>query len=266
MHSLNANLTGLFAVVLSIVAFALSHRILQSRPVSVRLKVLAVSGILALPSVLFAAYYLHFLPEKEWFYELRSWHGTEFLVVFLGIASGALASLLPRPVLILPLFGFMAMAVLPYLKPLVGPLADEAFREKWEGNACLQSTLSTCGPASVSTIMHRLGVPVSEREIARAAYTYTGGTEAWYLARYIRSKGLKARFLFKKAFAPSEGLPAVVGVLVGNCGHFIAVLEVKNDQVVFVDPMFGPEQLALSEFQDRFTFTGFHLIIEKAEL
>lgn len=260
---MNANHTGLFAVALGLIVFAVTHRKLQSRPVSFRLKALLLYGVLALPSILFATYYLHVLPEREWFYELRSWHGTEFLVVFLGASGGALASLLPRVVLILPLFGFLAMAIVPYLKPLVGPLTDDAFREKWEGDACLQSTLSSCGPASVSTIMRRLGIAVSEREVARAAFTYTGGTEAWYLARYVRSKGLSARFVFKKAFAPSEGLPAMVGVLVGNCGHFMAVLEVSNDQVTFVDPMFGPEKISLSDFKERFTFTGFHLVIGK---
>lgn len=263
---MNVNLTGLFAVVLSLAVFAMTHRMLQSRPVSFRLRTLLVFGVLALPSVLFATYYLHLLPEREWFYELRSWYGTEFLVVFLGAAAGAVASLLPRGVLILPLFGFMTMALVPYLKPLIGPLSDDEFREKWEGDACLQSTLSTCGPASVSTILHQLGVRVSEREVARAAFTYTGGTEAWYLARYVRSKGLHARFAFRKTFAPSAGLPAVVGVMVGNCGHFIAVQEVKDDQVVFVDPMFGPDRLSLTAFKDRFIFTGFHLIITKEKL
>ncbi|CAN5909446.1 hypothetical protein BH11VER1_BH11VER1_09550 [soil metagenome] len=263
MHLLNANYTGLFAVVLGLIVFAVTHRKLLVRPVFFRLKALLIFGILALPSVLFATYYLHLLPEREWFYELRSWRGTEFLVVFLGAAAGALASLLPRAVLIVPLFGFMAAAMVPYLKPLMGPLADDDFREKWEGDACLQSTLSTCGPASVSTIMRRLGLPVSEREVARAAFTYTGGTEAWYLARYVRSNGLHARFAFHKSFAPSEELPAVVGVVVGNCGHFIAVLEVNNGQVSFVDPMFGPEKLSLSDFKERFTFTGFRLVIHK---
>lgn len=258
---MNANFTGLFAVVLGLIVFTMTHRKCQSRSVTFRFKALALFGVLALPSVLYATYYLHLLPEREWFYELRSWWGSEFLVIFLGAAAGAVASLLPRAMLVLPLFGFLTMAMVPYLKPLIGPLADEEFREKCEGDACMQSTLSTCGPASVSTILHHLGVLVSEREVARAAYTYTGGTEAWYLARYVRSQGLHARFAFKKTFAPSEGLPAVVGVMVGDCGHFIAVLEVKDDKVTFVDPMFGPDRLSLSEFKDRFTFTGFHLVI-----
>lgn len=260
---MNANYTGLIAVVLGLIVFTVTHRLLLPRTVAIRFGALVLFGVLALPSVLFAIYYLHVLPEREWFYELRSWRGTEFLVVFLGGAAGALASLLPRGVLILPLFGFVAAAMVPYLKPLIGPLADDDFREKWEGDACLQSTLSTCGPASVSTIMRRLGVAVPEREVARAAFTYTGGTEAWYLARYVRSRGLQARFAFQKSFAPTVGLPAVVGVIVGNCGHFIAVLEVKHDQVTFVDPMFGPENVSLSEFKERFTFTGFHLVISK---
>ena len=200
-----------------------------------------VSGIfvlLAIPSILFAVYYLHILPERAWFYTLRSWSGSELLIVFLGGATGAFATLLPRSLLLLPLCTLVAIAIVPYIKPLVGPLADSEFAERWDGDTCLQSTSSTCGPASVSTILRRLGAETTERETARAAYTYAGGTEAWYLARYVRSKGFVPRFDFRKTFHQA-GLPAVVGVRFGNVGHFIAVLDVNGDQITFADPLRG---------------------------
>jgi len=230
----------------------------------VRFAFFGVFTLLAIPSLLFVVYYLHLLSERAWFYTLRSWHGTEFLVVFLGCAGGAAASLFHRLLVGFPLFALLVIAVAPYIKPALAPLPDCLFHEHWQGDICIQSTLATCGPASVSTILRRLGAEsASEREAARASYSYAGGTEAWYLARYVRSKGFVPRFDFRRTFSPAVGLPAVVGVRVGGVGHFIAVLDMSNDQVTFADPLCGEEHLSLSEFYRRYSFTGFHMVIAK---
>ena len=257
------NILAAIAIVLSIWGFALTCNRLRPRPKKVRLAFFVAFTLLAVPSLLFAIYYLHVLPERAWFYDVRSWRGAEFLVVFLGCAGGAAASLLPRLLLGLPLFAFMALAVVPYIKPVIGPLPDCLFHEHWAGDACIQSTFSTCGPASVSTILRHFGATVSERATARAAYTYTGGTEAWYLARYVRDRGFIPKFDFRNTFSPTVGLPAVVGVRIGGVGHFIAVLDMNGDNIIFADPLCGEEHLSLSEFQRRYEFTGFHMAIAK---
>lgn len=99
--------------------------------------------------------------------------------------------------------------------------------------------------------------------MAQAAHSYNGGTEAWYLARYIRTKGLHPQFDFRDSFSPSVGFPALVGVKFGGAGHFIAVLDLQDDQVTLADPLRGEEHLSLSEFQQRYVFTGFHMLITK---
>jgi hypothetical protein len=212
---------------------------------------------------LFAVYYLHVLPEYEWFYTLRSWPGSEFLVVFLGCAGGIAASLIPRMLLSLPLFAVLVLAVVPHVKPLLVPLSDDELHDKWQGNACLQSTASTCGPASVATILRQFGVNTTERATARAAFSYEGGTEAWYLARYVRGYGLSPRFVFRTTFSPEAGQPALVGVRIGRAGHFIAVLEVRDGKVTVADPLSGETQLTLTEFRQLYDFTGFHMVIQR---
>jgi hypothetical protein len=249
---------------LSVVAFSATQSRLRPRPVSVRILWLVGFSLLSIPSLWFAIYYLHVLREYEWFYTLRSWRGSEFLVVFLGCAAGAAAALLPRVLLTLPLSALLALAMVPYIKPLIGPLPDDLFREQGQGHVCLQSTPSTCGPASVTTIIRHLGLPASERTTARAAFSYAGGTEAWYLARYVRARGLSPHFDFRRTFSPAAGLPALVGVRVDSLGHFIAVLELRDDQITFVDPLHGEERLSLTEFQRRYKFTGFHMVIKRA--
>lgn len=261
---LPVNLVGVISVIVSVVAFAISYRRLLARPFPVRLVSLGVFAFFSAPALLFALYYLHVLPERAWFYTLRSWPGTEMLVVFVGCAGGAAASMLPRLLLGVPFSVVLTLGVAPYIKPIIGPVPDSAFQERWKGEACLQSTLSTCGPASVSTILRRLGVSSTEQEIARAAFSYVGGTEAWYLARYVRHKGLVARFDFRPTFSPDAGQPALVGVRMGSAGHFIAVLEVRDGEVTFVDPLEGKQRLSLPEFQSRYKFTGFHMVVKSA--
>jgi hypothetical protein len=257
------NPIGVIAVVTSLLAFALTRGYLRPRAAGVRVALFGAFALLSIPSVLSAVYYLHVLPEWAWFYTLRSWSGTEFLAIFLGCATGAAATLLPRLLLGVPLFVLMACAVAPYIKPLLRPLPYDQLQDSVVGDVCLQSTGSTCGPASVCTILKQLGGNPSERAAARAAYSYVGGTEAWYLARYVRSMGFVPRFDFRETFSPSVGLPAVVGVRLGGVGHFIAVLAVTGDEVAFADPLRGEEHLSLSQFQRRYEFTGFHMVITK---
>lgn len=259
------NLVGIIAVALSLVAFGLTYRWLQTRSLKMRLAAASVFVVLAAPSFLFTFYYAHLLPERVWFYTLRSWPWSDFLVLFLGCAGGALASLLRPSLFNLPWLATVAFGIIPHLKPLVGPLPDAAFQELWKGDACLQSTPSTCGAASVTTILRHLGVESSERATARAAYSYSGGTEAWYLARYVRSRGLVPHFDFRRSFTPAVGFPALVGVRLVGFGHFIAVLDVRDDQVTFADPLHGAECIPLSQFLSRYQFTGFHMVVSKGQ-
>lgn len=225
---MHADFVGLAAAILSLVAFKLTYDFLRGRAVTVRWMWLGIGSVSSIPALSFGLYYLHAMPDWEWFYTFRSWRGTEALTIFLGIAAGALASLLPRWMLVLPLLGLVGTASTPYIKPVIAPLKDAEFHHRQQGDIILQSTSATCGPASLCNVLHHLGVPATEPEIARAAYTYVGGTEAWYLARVVRSKGLQARFAFRETFSPEAGLPAMVGVRVEGMGHFIAVLKLEH--------------------------------------
>jgi hypothetical protein len=255
------NLPALFALALALVAFACAYTITKPWPSGRRLAWIAAFTILSLPSILFAVYYLHVLPERAWFYELHAWRGAEWLLIFPGLAAGGLAAGLPRFLVAFPLFAVMLLGSALFIKPIIAPL--EPLHDRWKGDACLQTTWATCGPASVSTILRHLGIPSGETEAAQAAHSYSGGTEAWYLARYVRSKGLQARFWTGEGFAPEQGLPAMVGVRLGGYGHFIAVLSVDGDRVTFADSMEGMVTLPLEKFRQRYPFTSFEMVVSQ---
>lgn len=257
------NYLGVLALVLGVGCFAVSHHCFKSRSAGVRAGAFLLFGILSIPSILFACYYLHILPEKAWFYNLRSWSGSELLAIFLGAAGGVFATLLPRFLLIIPLGITIVTISVPYLKMVMSPLNESELRDRWEGEACLQSTESTCGPASTASILRFLGEDASEREISKAAFSTSRGTEAWYLARYLRKRGLSPGFDFRETFTPSVPLPAIVGVRVASFGHFIAVLGIEDGMVTFVDPLSGKRKVKQGEFMKAHVFTGFHLSVAK---
>lgn len=259
---MNPNWLGVISAILAFAAFFIVHR--YANDLSTKLKIqVSLSALFAtIPGASFATYYAHILPEPSWYYQFRSAPGTELLIVFLGVAGGIAATLLPRKLLLLPLLGVAAFSVTPIIKPIIGPIPNGTLRDRWDEGVCLQSTQSTCGPASVATILSRFGVEVTESQIAAEAHSYSGGTEAWYLARAIRSRGLNVKFEFMPEFQPAEGLPTIAGVRLGPTGHFIAILGREGEAFIVGDPLRGRELLSHDELQQRYDFTGFHMRIK----
>lgn len=260
---MNPNWLGIISAILAVVGFLVAYRVTVKKSLKMRMGLLVLAGIASIPAVSFAVYYAHLFPEMAWYYEFRSIPGTELLMVFVGVAGGLFATLLPRILLILPLFGVVVVSVVPTLKPILGPLALVELKNVWDGEVCMQSTGATCGAASSATILKLLGKDVTELEIAKEAHSYVGGTEAWYLARAARSRGCDVEFDFRSGFSPDGGLPAVVGVRLGNIGHFIPVLGREGERFVIGDPLKGKEVLTLEELEKRYEFTGFHMRVKR---
>lgn len=260
---MNPNWLGVCAAILSLASFFVSFRLgakARNRP---RQLLAALAILLAIPGASFAIYYAHILPEPSWWYEFRSRPATEFFIVPIGIAGGLVAAILPRFLLVLPLFGVAAFSIAPFVKPFIGPFAAGALSDRWEDGICLQSTGSTCGAASLATIMKRFGEAVTEPELAAEAHSYRNGTEAWYLARAARRRGFEVAFDFRAGLDPEVEFPAVAGVRFGSIGHFIPILGREGDEFLIGDPLRGRESLTSEELLERYRFTGFFMKISK---
>ena len=128
---------------------------------------------LAIPAIVFAGYYLKIFNEPIWLYRLRAVEGSELLAALAGFSAGwAQASLRPRtriiaiiPRVLIPTMLGVVLAV-PYLKPLISPLTVADLRDNWRDDVCLQSSASTCGPASAATLLRYFGRTGSEPELA----------------------------------------------------------------------------------------------------
>jgi hypothetical protein len=225
--------------------------------------------VLAAPAVLFCAYYTKLLGEPVWLYEFRSLPGTELSAAGVGLIAGFFQRLrhehprVKRQVRTFTVPAFVAATiVVPYLKPILLPLDRSRLREKWKDGICLQSTSSTCGPASAATIVRALGGSATEAELARDSLTYAGGTENWYLARALRKRGFHPAFELVAANAGRFPTPSVAGVkMAGGAGHFIALLGHDGTRYVASDPLSGRFTATHAELTSDYHFTGFFLVI-----
>jgi len=268
----NMNWLGIAALILSIPFFVWGTRAAQSIGKNkTRWFAVLVALVCAAPAFVFVLYYTRFLGEPMWLYSIRTVSGSELAASPAGFLAGWIqARLVPKLSLshfgkriLIPAVLAFALAI-PYLKPILRPRAALTGQEQWNGEVCLQSTASTCGPASAVTILKRLGVNATEEELACEAFTSATGSENWYLARAIRRRGMQTRFAFSKTM--DSPAPAIVGVRLrdsGNAGHFIALLEKHGDQCVFGDPMEGLVSGSMTQLSGKYDFTGFMLCIQR---
>ncbi len=258
---MNPNWLGVTCAVGALIAFDLSYRLGKRLNVRKRRLAALIAILLAIPGLSFAAYYAHLVAEPAWYFELRSWRGTEAFLILIGVAGGLAASLAPFLGTIVPRVMVAVFAMVPMMKPFIGPIPQGIMKDQWQKDVCLQSTYSTCGPASTASILRHHGLTASEGEIARQAYSYLGGTEVWYLARVARRHGCKTSIQVEPGYSPEVPLPAVAGVRLGATGHFIAILSREGDRFRIGDPLRGSEIIPREELARRYQFTGFYMSI-----
>lgn len=229
-----------------------------------RYGLLVVALVFALPCFASGLFYTHLFDHWASFYRFRALPFSELTFAGAGLIAGVFYGWLEPetwgekvvvPVALLVLIG------LPFSKSALDPVDLSRLQQECKGEVCLQSTMSTCGPSSAATILKVYGQAASERELAKEAFTYRGGTESWYLARALRRRGFDADFVFQPPEAASVPAPSIAGVVLkGGTGHFVAVLGSTNDSVVIGDPLIGRLDIKRSELQRRYRFTGFFLV------
>ena len=222
---------------------------------------------LAAPGLLFVLYYAHLFDDAAWFYSFRVLPLTEFLPGGIGLLAGVLHTWFePERLgqrLLVPGAGSGSGAD-PIRKAVARSRSTLArLRDRCEGEVCMQTTFSTCGPSSAATLLEAFGQPASERQLASECLTSRGGTEIWYIARALRRRGFRTQVLIR----PPDGLlppsPAIAGVVLqGGAGHFIAIMSQTADEVTIGDPMKGKLVIKRADLRNNYHFTGFFLVVQ----
>jgi len=228
------------------------------------------SLVLALPGMLFACYYTGWLGEPLWLYRFRAIPGSEISTASLGLLAGVIQSTReswPRLKKLTSRLGVPALFAIilfgPYIKPLVRPLHLPDLPKGWVNGVCLQSTISTCGPASAATLTRLAGKPIEEYELARECFTSGKGTENWYLARALKRHGMQVEFQKTATNTDELPYPAIAGVKLSyGSGHFIPIMGKEGANYIVGDPMVGSEAKSLAELREEYQFTGFFLTVK----
>lgn len=125
-----------------------------------------------------------------------------------------------------------------------------------DDNGCLRQTSNlTCGPTAAAMLLHQVGIPASEGEMAYLANTSLFGSDAWSLARALDRKvaprGLRAEVLFTDYDAClKRGQPFLAHVHRSSTGgHGVVVESMTPDYCTILDPADG---LRTNEPRDRF--------------
>lgn len=228
---------------------------------------LSVGFLLALPALFYAGYYA-FHTEWGWYFQLRSITGSELLTAGIGLLAGMLPVLIPRSRYLstsMSTFLLVISAIIllvPHLKPIIIPLNLAKLHDSWQGNACRQSSGSTCGPACGATLARLAGKQLSEAELARDAFTSRSGTENWYLARALRANGLSVRYHITSPNPAQLPVPSIAGVIPG---HFIAILGETATSYRIANPLCGEELIKKRDINREYDFTGFFMLVTAGE-
>ena len=225
-----------------------------------------VAAALACPGLLFVLYYAHLFDNAAWFYELRTAPYTELLTCGLGLAAGAFHSWWEPETfgekIVAPSLLFVLVLV-PFVT-LLDPLDATLLKDRYQGDVCLQSTFSTCGPASAATLLRSFGIMANEKELAYDSFTSRGGTEIWYLARTLRRRGVGTSVVIRPRADMVIPSPAIAGVVLpGNAGHFIAILSSDAQRLTIADPLKGRLVISKTELPNYYRFTGFFLVLRR---
>jgi hypothetical protein len=251
------------AVVFFTVGILLRKRIV--RPPSSSL-LLFGSVILALPGVLMVVYYFHLYDNAVWFCEFRAMPYSELSAAGLGFMAGILHSTEPKDSVSRRLSAPVVLTIVlmvPFIKPILASVDFSHFKNQWTGDVCLQSTPSTCGPASAASILRSFGREASEEELAKECFTSTGGTENWFLARAFRRRGFAVQFMNVRDISGRIPVRAIAGVTLRHgVGHFIAVLAETPTDYVFGDPLKGQVVIPKNRANNQYHFTGFFMVIQ----
>lgn len=225
----------------------------------------------AIPALLYVIYYTGVLGEAGWFYSFRAIPGTELAAGGAGLFAGWLQmkrNQSPRVKKLMSAgfipFLLVLCVAIPYLKQIFLRPHWGNFGDRWSHGVCLQSSESSCGPASAATLLKFFGKPASEKQIAQEAFTSRRGTENWYLIRTLRRQGLHAEYAINPPGSVDLHSPSITGVRLGGqtgSGHFIAVLAKETNGFVVADPLSGRRTMTEKQLLDHYYFTGFSIVV-----
>ena len=165
----------------------------------------------------------------------------------------------------------LSFFVIPFISPIIIRRTLENLETVFLDNGiCIQTTDYTCGPAATVNALSQLGIKADEGELAILAYTtpYTGTSDDLLvdaIEKRYGPEGIRCEYRYFKSINELKGNCPVIAVTKFSflIDHYIAVLEVTDDNVIIANPTTGKEKLTYEEFKYRWRCVG---IVVKKEI
>ena len=121
----------------------------------------------------------------------------------------------------------------------------------------IQSNIWNCGPASLATVLNKMGINATQDEIANLAETDKTGTSMYSLAHAAQTKGLNATGMLLSVDQLKPNY--IVLLITANGFHYSVITSITNDTVYLADSSFGNINMTLEDFTA--IYTGYTLIV-----
>ena len=126
-----------------------------------------------------------------------------------------------------------------------------------DGEMVIATTIYSCGPAALATILKNLGIYTTEAELAQLAGTDETGTSLYGLKTAAQSKGVNA---VGARLTIDQLQPNYLVVLdIDGTRHFEIIRNITNTTVYLFDPNLGDLEMTREKFNE--LYTGVSLII-----
>jgi parallel beta-helix repeat protein len=144
-------------------------------------------------------------------------------------------------------------------------ISGNSFTDNWltdtsvvdSGDVIMATTIYTCGPAALATILKSIGIYTTEAEMAKIAGTDETGTSLLGLKHAANAKGINA-YGYELTVEQLQTNYIVV-LKINGYNHFDVIQNITNDTVTLFDPNLGIIQMNLTTFNELYTGYAFVL-------
>jgi len=152
-----------------------------------------------------------------------------------------------------------------YYDSLAINISGNNFKDNWlantsiidSGEMVMATTIYTCGPAALATVLKNMGIFTSEAELSQLAGTDQTGTSLYGLQQAAINKGLTATGV---RITADQLQPDYIIVLnINDQNHYEIVKSINSTTVLLIDPNLGQIEMTRTQFDQ--LYTGIALII-----
>ncbi len=157
---------------------------------------------------------------------------------------------------------------LTYYNSLDIEMSGNLFKDNWMANTSviedsdmiLATSVYTCGPAALATLLKRLGIFTTESELAYLAKTDESGTSMFGLINASSSKGVNA-YGYKLSIEQLQSGYIVI-LKINNCNHFLVIENITDEGYILFDPNLGIIEMNSTQFSE--LFTGYTMVFNNS--